>query len=81
MSAAREEGRGRRVPEACCKLAGDRLLLEPADENCIVSPTRANSYMFTVRTTVVWFLLSIIVFIYLTFIYVVYYYILYLNIY
>ena len=49
VSAAREEGRGRRVPEACCKLAGDRLLLEPADENCIVSPTRANSYMFTVR--------------------------------
>ena len=48
VSASREEGLGRKVPEACCILQGDPALLRPADDNCIVSPSTANSYLFKV---------------------------------
>lgn len=42
---AREEGLGRKVPEACCILQGDWSLLEPADEKCVSEPTATNSYL------------------------------------
>jgi len=42
-----QEASGQKVPEACCILQGDKSLLIPADENCIVSPSTANSYLFT----------------------------------
>jgi len=45
VSDARKEGLGRMVPEGCCVLQGDRVLLEPADKNCIVSPSTTNSYL------------------------------------
>ncbi len=48
VSASREEGLGRKVPEACCILQGEPALLRPADDNCIVSPSTANSYLFKV---------------------------------
>ena len=63
VAAAREEGGGRKVksnkfsslirlpiqvPEACCILQGDHSLLQPADENCVVSPSTTNSYLFKV---------------------------------
>ena len=48
VSAAREEGLGRMVPEACCILQADPALLRPADDNCIVSPSTSNSYLFKV---------------------------------
>eukprot|EP00092_Neocalanus_flemingeri_P034162 GFUD01037150.1.p1 GENE.GFUD01037150.1~~GFUD01037150.1.p1 ORF type:complete len:287 (+),score=63.87 GFUD01037150.1:215-1075(+) len=46
VAASREEGVGRKVPEACCILQGDHSLLQPADENCVVSPSTTNSYLF-----------------------------------
>jgi len=46
VAGSRDEGIGRKVPEACCILQGDRILLEPADENCVVSPSTTNSYLF-----------------------------------
>ena len=48
VAAAREEGLGRRVPESCCVLQGDKSLLLPTDETCIASPTTANSYFIQV---------------------------------
>eukprot|EP00092_Neocalanus_flemingeri_P079328 GFUD01098813.1.p1 GENE.GFUD01098813.1~~GFUD01098813.1.p1 ORF type:complete len:292 (+),score=99.27 GFUD01098813.1:117-992(+) len=42
-----EEGLGRQVPESCCILTGDPLLLNPADPSCIISPTQSNSYLST----------------------------------
>jgi len=45
-AAAREEGIGRKVPEACCILQGQKSSLVPADPNCIVSPSVTNSYLF-----------------------------------
>jgi len=46
VDAARKEGVGRTVPEACCILQGDHSLLQPADEDCVASPTTTNSYLF-----------------------------------
>ncbi|XP_065568327.1 tetraspanin-18-like isoform X2 [Artemia franciscana] len=34
---------GQLVPEACCKLE-DKVLMKPADPNCIFAPTPSNSY-------------------------------------
>jgi len=39
------EGLGRKVPESCCKLKGDPLLLRPEDPTCIISPDDSNSYL------------------------------------
>jgi len=39
------EGLGRQVPESCCVLTGDPLLLQPLDPSCIISPTEANTYL------------------------------------
>eukprot|EP00091_Calanus_sinicus_P012514 TRINITY_DN28144_c0_g1_i1.p1 TRINITY_DN28144_c0_g1~~TRINITY_DN28144_c0_g1_i1.p1 ORF type:complete len:121 (+),score=38.97 TRINITY_DN28144_c0_g1_i1:559-921(+) len=39
------EGLGRQIPESCCILSGDPLLLHPEDPSCIISPTHANSYL------------------------------------
>ena len=49
-AAAREEGIGRKVPEACCILQGQKSSLVPADPNCIVSPSVINSYLFMVKS-------------------------------
>merc|ERR1719187_2844822 len=38
------EGLGRQVPESCCVLTGDPLLLTPAHPACITSPSQHNSY-------------------------------------
>jgi len=38
------EGLGRQVPESCCILTGDPLLLTPAHPACITSPSQHNSY-------------------------------------
>jgi len=46
VEASREEGIGRKVPEACCILQGDHILLQPADEQCVVAPSTTNSYLF-----------------------------------
>lgn len=43
---SRQEGLGRKVPEACCILQGDRSLLIPADDDCIKTPSTTNSYLF-----------------------------------
>ena len=49
-SAAREEGIGRKIPEACCFLQEDDIFsLLPVDDNCVISPTTKNSYLFKVR--------------------------------
>lgn len=46
-SAAREEGIGRKIPEACCFLQDDDIFsLLPVDDNCVISPTTKNSYLF-----------------------------------
>jgi len=44
---ASAEGLGRQVPESCCILTGDPLLLTPADPGCITSPSLDNSYSET----------------------------------
>lgn len=49
VAAAREEGLGRKIPEACCILQGDKSLLIPTDETCIESPSATNSFMFKVN--------------------------------
>jgi len=41
------EGLNRQVPESCCVLTGDPLLLQPLEPSCINSPTHANSYIST----------------------------------
>jgi len=41
------EGLGRQVPESCCILTGDPLLLQPAFPSCIISPTTSNSHLST----------------------------------
>jgi len=42
-----QEGLGRTVPESCCKLTGDPILIQPEDPNCIRAPTNLNSFMST----------------------------------
>ena len=75
VAASSEEGVGRKVkallsfmvfiilpmqvPEACCILQGDHSLLQPADENCVVSPSTTNSYLFKVTTSIQYFLTRI----------------------
>jgi len=41
------EGLGRQVPESCCILSGDPLLLQPANPSCIIDPNTDNSYLST----------------------------------
>merc|ERR1712241_78167 len=41
-----QEGLARKIPEACCILQGEHALLQPADEDCVASPTTTNSYLF-----------------------------------
>jgi len=44
---ASSEGLGRQVPESCCILSGDPLLLSPAFPSCISRPDMSNSYLAT----------------------------------
>lgn len=35
------------IPESCCVLTGDKVLIQPADPNCIQNPNMDNSYLNT----------------------------------
>jgi len=41
------EGLGRQVPESCCTLSGDPLLLNPTHPSCTTRPTQSNSHLST----------------------------------
>jgi len=46
VAAARKEGIGRKVPDACCIQEESRSLLHPANKDCAVAPSTSNSYAF-----------------------------------
>ena len=35
------------IPESCCILTGDKILIQPAEPDCIQNPNIDNSYMTT----------------------------------
>jgi len=47
VTAASAEGLNRKIPESCCILTGDKILIQPAEPDCIQNPTIDNSYMTT----------------------------------
>lgn len=47
VNAASIEGFGRKIPEACCVLTGDKALITPQDASCTKNPTDTNSYWNT----------------------------------